>query len=293
MIALPMVLGDDAELEVTLIASVTNTVRVNLRVGHLDSKGRLEIERAPVRLDVAHSAGDRTEEFTYFKLPYEILVAAHFSIDPSVKRGQAFVKGLVRQRGTSTFPFLQGYVYNGHGPSDGENVEPGPGGGEGFLSWVQVFHNRAGNAAALDFDLFLTNTLRKVYGVAWYYHCDGNAATRTHPRPKLLGLGGVKPTGFTLTGNNALYDELGQGDNSLVLNEEGVHFTLGQGGDGRKVSVDNGAVSVASATLAPSPFPLLVTEVDTDTILRFPAVTNGLAGDTHSAYVLIEEWLVI
>src|SRR3990167_4523315 len=192
-----------------------------------------------------------------------------------------------------TLDLARGYVYDGYRLNLGSFVEPGPGGGEGFLSWGAAFAgDRAGNAAAVDVSLAATNAFRKVYGIAWYYHCDTVAATRTFIRPRLLNLGGAKPTGFTTTGDNGLF-WFGSGDITLPPDEEGAHIIVsGEAKDGRGVRVDNGTITITAANADPSPFPLPVTEAEL-AVIRFPAITNGEATDTHSAYILIEEWLVL
>ena len=118
------------------------------------------------------------------------------------------------------------------------------------------------------------------------------AATRTFIRPRLLNLGGAKPTGFTTTGDNGLF-WFGSGDITLTTDEEGAHIIVsGEAKDGRGVRVDNGTITITAANADPSPFPLPVTEAEL-AVIRFPAITNGEATDTHSAYILIEEWLVL
>ncbi len=164
-------------------------------------------------------------------------------------------------------------------------------GGRGFLSWVEVFHDRAGNAVAVDFPLAATNTQRLIYGLAWYYHCSSDVATRTMSTPRVNGLGGVKPTGFTLTGTNAMFWNSGT-NISLTADEEGAIVSYAaEGKDGLTATLDNGVRTVANAATLPTPWPLWVTPDDVDSIIRFPSISSGEAADRHSAYVLIEEWI--
>ncbi len=168
--------------------------------------------------------------------------------------------------------------------------QTGPGGGDGFLSWEEVFADRAGNAAAVDHALAVTNAFRKVYGLAWYYHASSDVADRIFNAPAVVNLGGATPTGFTTSGNNALFWNTGA-NIALVADQEGAHISLAtEGKDGRTVTNDQGVQTIASTAGAPVPWPLKVSE-DEVGILRFPAITDGEAADRHSAYMLVEEWL--
>ncbi len=282
MLTPPLPLTSDAELRISIKASVTTNVTVQALISRNKREPPIPVRYEPI----AHTTGDRTNEETDFEIAGGFLHG--ISVFGAGDRGTKRVAVAVGRRGLF-FSLCEGYVYDSHGLDDGEFTEPGPGGGEGFLSWVPAFtRDRAGNGAAVDFDLFATNALRKIYGVAWYYHCSGDVANRTFVQPLLAGLSGTKPTGFTLTGANALFWNLG-GDIALVADEEALFMSKND----RTARVDNGVMTVVDTSTDPTPWPLWVTEDDIDTILRFPAITNGEALDRHSAYVLMEEWLII
>ena len=221
--------------------------------------------------------------------------SAQVLVSGAVKRGQLYVRFVVADPDGDfeSHTLCEGYVYPFQSLSLGQTTEPGPGGGEGFLSWVAAFAgNRAGNAAAVDFSLALANTFRKVHGLIWYYVADATAGTRTFQSPVITNLGGAKPTGFTTSGSNAFFWNM-TADITLTVSEQGAFISMGvDGKDGRQVLVDTGAATVLSAATAPSPFPLLITE-DELVVARFPTITSGVAGDLHSAFLLIEEWLVL
>ncbi len=212
-----------------------------------------------------------------------IVAAVVDGVVGTLQRGAFFVfLGKVGQNA------LHGYLFRGHAPHMGEFSEWGPGGGSGWLRWEQVFHDRAGNAAAIDFDLFRTHTTRRILGMTWYYHCSGDVADRTFVQPRVHAPGGAKPTGFTLTGNNAYLWTFG-GDLALTANEEGAFICQGK----TATRIDNGSATISNADSNPNPFPFWVRGTDEpDTIIRFPAITDGEAADRHSAYVLMEEWIV-
>jgi len=221
------------------------------------------------------------------------LVVAPVSGTSGLKRGQCFAEvyitdgqGAIRQRVGAN------YIADGNGGiSLGRFVDPGPGGGEGFLSWVEVFHNRAGNEAQVEFALGATNAIRRIHGMTWFYHYSGDVASRTLQQPFIANPSRVKPTGFTTTGANAQVP-IFTNNLTLTANEEGMYYALTGSGDGLMVEVDNGTATVLSSATKPSPFPYTCSE-DELGVIRFRTITLGEAADTHSAYVLVEEWLVI
>lgn len=203
-----------------------------------------------------------------------------------VVRTQLYVRfGFTRKLDGPFFPIARDYAYDSHPFLVGEFVESTE--GKGHFRWKAAFAaDRAGNAAAVDVSLAAVNTLRKVHGLVWYYNASADVATRTFDTPRISGLGGTKPTGFTLTGDNAVIG-LYSGNIALTASEEGMYYaspvTLRRN--------DNGTLTTENITTSPSPFPFDVTESDTDSIIRFPAITTGNANDVHSAYILIEEWV--
>src|SRR3990167_935868 len=183
---------------------------------HLDLRARVQrgkrIDTVSLPFD---PTTDRAQYNTSTNLGGGTLLSVRVSESTGLKRGQCYVSVDIRRRtkqDVSEVKICSGYVYTSNPLSDGEFKEAGPGGGEGFLSWVAAFTgDRAGNAAAVDFSLAATNALRKVYGLVWYYHSSGDVATRTLNRPRLLNLGPTKPTGWTTSGNTGLIDIIGSG----------------------------------------------------------------------------------
>jgi hypothetical protein len=205
-------------------------------------------------------------------------------------RGQFFAVAVVGKRELGGMSISRRYAYDGWPLGLGDDVEPGPGGGNGFLSWREVFHDRAGDAATLDSSLAVTNAFRRIHGVAHYYHASSDVATRTFIGPRLLNVGPTKPTGWT-TGGLTGWQFAWGGDVTLTVDEEGFFLTYSRGKDGMAVRGDNGTLTVESTATNPTPFPLEVTEDDL-AVIRFTAVTTGHANDRQSAYILTEEWLV-
>jgi len=200
-----------------------------------------------------------------------------------LRRGQFYARLLVDRSfsgGGQPECFACGYLYSSK-PfiAIGEHVEPGPGGGEGFLSWVSL----AADIAPVDVTRVLAaaNTFRRIHGFTWYYNCAAVVASRTL-QVYVLRRGLAVPTGFTSTGfhwANAFP--------TLTTGEEGTLYV-----DGKFSSFnDNGTVTYQSTATSPSPFPLDVEENDLGELLF--DVTAADAGDRHSIYLLQEEWLVI
>lgn len=200
------------------------------------------------------------------------------------KRGQTWLT----VTGTSdNCVFARGYIYNLKPLSLGENAEMGPGGGEGFLSWVALFQDRAGNAAAANFVLAATNAFRRVHRIVHYYNATATVATRTFARGQINSPGGTLPTGFA-DANATMWSAIGQGNLTLTASEEGTHYADARG----MTSNDSAVITKASQASDWSPFPLDVIASDPVQYTTV-AVTNGEALDTQSAYAYIEEWLVL
>lgn len=178
-----------------------------------------------------------------------------------------------------------GYVRDFFNLTLGVYENPGPGGGEGFLSWLAV----AADVAPVDIatSLAATNALRKIHGFVWSYNASADAATRT-ATAKLEQRGPALPTGFATLTSASVWNS---GTLTLTLSEEGVIYAMGSGGDGLAVVDDNGTLAIDSTATAPQPFPIWVTEDDI-TRIEFD-VGAPHANDRHNLYILVEEWLVI
>ncbi len=276
--------SDGDTFQVESFSSQATAFRASVRVEYDDG------EQAP--FEVAHTPNsDRTSatDNVGSRVTRDGRVVSAVMEPAALKRGQCFARTRVLNASQNQVDELNaGYVTGSKSVRLGEFEDSLS--GRGFLSWVAAFTgDRAGNAAAVDFDLFATNARRKIYGVVWYYHCSGDVATRTLIGPSLIGLGGTKPTGFTQTGLNAFF--WNTGNVTLTANEEGTIASYAATSMGRTVTVDDGVVTTVDTSTAPTPWPLWVTEDEADTLIRFGAITNGEAADTHSAFVAIEEWI--
>ncbi len=280
--------------EINLISRSSTAVRFSLFANIRRESGKVDSYRTRVH----STSADRSQVATAGGLlgaPGTIegfIIERNGSDVTFPKRGQTFVIMQLNRRGSPVQNLATDYWSDTSAVALGQFNEAGPGGGNGFLSWVEVFHDRAGNAAAVDFALSATNAIRKVLGLAWYYNSSGDVADRTFVQPQLLGLGGAKPTGFILGGSNAFFWNPG-GDIALIADQEGAFVSYADTALGRSVQVDTGVAAVVNTSVDPTPWPLWVTEDDVDTIIRFPAITSGEAADRHSAYVLVEEWIEV
>ncbi len=272
---------------VRVIGSTTNTMNVSVSVLYDD--GTSEV----ITFDATSVGARGIEVFRKgggdrFPKPGRVVSILADAVG-TVKRGQYYAQFFVERQDQQHLFLSLGAFYVTNEFFGGLGHFENNLSGRGYMNWETVFHDRAGNAAALDYPLAVTNAFRKVYGIAWYYHASSDVADRSFLRPRLVNLGGVKPTGFTVSGDNALF-WLPTADITLSGDEEGAYVSYGVGKDGVSVSLDDGVLTRENAASAPAPWPLLV-DPDDLSILRFPAITSGEAADRHSASILIEEWL--
>ena len=104
----------------------------------------------------------------------------------AMKRGQFYVVGVIIPRPFGQYAgddeygrrFLRGYLYENHNVVLGDDVEPGPGGGEGFTLANPI---TAATAIGGDFILDLpvpTNAYRKIHHLEILYQAAASAGTR-------------------------------------------------------------------------------------------------------------------
>lgn len=204
-------------------------------------------------------------------------------VSDGVRRGQAYIKLSVALPSLIFGTVLcSDYVYSTFGMVVlGTTTEPGPGGGSGHLRWVTV--KADGLPATFNYGLAVTNVIRLVRALVWYYAASGVAASRTL-QATLRSPGGSLPTGMAVVGSD---DTWVSSILTLTLDQDGSVFADPQ----RSGVNDNGAVAIDDTGSAPTPFPLLVPEVDGST-LQF-TLTNVDAGDFDAVYGLFEDWLVL
>lgn len=205
------------------------------------------------------------------------------------KRGRLYPRLVVAGVGDfEKHTLCEGYLYTHHSLSLGQSVEPGPGGGDGYLHLLTLANDVAGTATT-TVAMAATNALRKWYGVALYYNRTADVENVIPNIDVVSQPWGALPTGFAAT-VPLVYRLAGP---SLQTGEEGVMFVYNSGGGpGFAATQDNGGVPVYLDTSTnPQPFPLWVHEDDPIDVRLI--ITNGHADDRYSAYALVEEWLVV
>lgn len=197
-----------------------------------------------------------------------------------IQRGQTYVRLSVEPFGAS---LLADYCFSDFGiVSLGTFGQPGPGGGDGDLRVVTV-KVLAAPAAQTYFSPVLSNMVRKVKALSWYYEASSDADTRVLAiaQENFLGASTVGPAANTTD----VWGALGL---TLTADQDGMIFCE----ESRSGINDNGTLTISDVTTAPTPFPLLVSE-DMSTILRFDfTVVDGHANDRDVIYALVEGWVV-
>src|SRR3990167_1552252 len=259
----------------TYVASVANNWSATLKV-----RNRHGVVRKYAYREDAATATRAATSFTTQRIEEDgeiVGFAAAVGSVAATKRGQFYMNAFVLGESSSgdlEVSLAKGYIYDGKSLALGDSVEPGPGGGEGFLSWVAL----ADDVAPVDVTQVLAaaNTLRKVYGLNWVYDCAAVVATRTL-NVSLRKVGLARPTGFAGTG--IVWNLVGI---SLTTGEEGVLYVF----ERYSAQNDNGTVVVESTASKPTVFPLWIEENDLAEL--FFDVAAADADDRHSIYLLQE-----
>jgi len=222
--------------------------------------------------------------------PSEVAVADGWIVDAvvecisaNVQRGEAYVK-LIAALPTLIFGTVLccDYVYSTFGTvSLGTYIQPGPGGGGGFLHWAAI--KSEGAPAAFLFTFAVSNLIRLVQEVVWYYVSSSTVASRTL-QLRLRSPGGGVPTGFQA-------DEIREvwtgSDITLTADQDGIVFM-----DTRRTgSTDNGAVSIQDGATNPTPLPKLIAEEDT--LILSGNLANPEATDVDVCWGLFEDWVIL
>ena len=262
-----------------------------------DLRARIHIEYDnggfdDLELDVTTFTTDRTrisEPGTNTASPGKIVLgpgtitdAILTGIATGLKRGQ-FYANLAIKRSTYDLDLCRDYYYDGFPISLGTFVESGPGGGEGFLSWVALAADIA--PVAITHAMAATNAFRRVYGFAMYYNASGDAATRVMVA-SVRQLGLALPTGFGTAANALIFST---GTVSLIVSQEGS-IVVTSTGRATKVALNTNG-TLTGSTVNDTPFPLDIVESDLGDI--FFDLSGAHANDRWSVYVLREEWLKV
>jgi len=193
-----------------------------------------------------------------------------------VKRGQCYVRLYLAPFGPQ---LCADYVSSDFGQvALGTYVPAGPAGGAGNLELVTVKADGA-PAASTTANLAVSNEIRKIYGYAWYYACSVDVATRN------IDVAYRDPLGDVATGMTIMDVWV---PSRLVLTASQLGGTFAD----QKSSVqnDNGTLTVADITTAPTPFPILVEEGDNADLVFL--VANSSVNDFDAIYLLRESWVI-
>lgn len=271
-------------IRLTLFANVLLTVVARARVRYDDGK----LEDFSVA-DVT-SSGSRESEGgnsgSVADRDGEVVgITVYARTDINVARGDCYASLSTALESDPYVKLASGYVYTGHGLALGEFDDAGE--GRGNLRWLAV----AADIAPVDATqlLALSNMRRRVCGFVWYYNCAAVVATRTM-QVFLENRGPARPTGISAGGANTAVNHWASSAVSLTTGEEGQIYAMHNEGDGYTIMNDNGTITPHSTATNPNPFPLDV-EPNDDAQILFD-VGSADAGDRHSIYILLEEWVI-
>ena len=278
----PVQRGDDIRITYAGSTAPTN-VRARFQVVYDDgSRDELAVRIDTFTTDRTPQSAAGTEGGATAKRAGTI-VSGIVGFGGDLKRGQFYVTVDLFRDDEAFANLCRDYIYALHTLPLGVFVPPGPGGGEGFLDWVQVANDVAGNVDT-TVNLAVANAHVIYRAVLLKYHSDGNTASRT-PRIQVIDLADTSgPTGFSI---QELYWSA-PGSLTLTANEEGIIFA---GQNGFFSFNDNATIDYDSRTLEPTPFPLTVEEGETGDI--FFNSLAGLAGDRYDAWIQREEWIAV
>lgn len=199
-------------------------------------------------------------------------------LDQDIKRGQVYVKLFMDPFGAV---LCSDYCSSSFGQVTlGTYIQPGPGGGAGYLH-VEVVKAASAPDATTTFNLPLSNMVRKVSSFSWLYECSNDVASRELD-VYLNDFLGVPPVGMGGRDRDAWHPA------QLVLtaDQDGCMF----GDADRSGKNDNAVIAIdAEAT----PFPLWVpSDAYSAYKLQF-LVNNEEVLDNDAIYLLIEDWVYL
>lgn len=237
------------------------------------------------------TTGDRVataEVFGNMEADGRVVRANITRITPATKRGQTYVVLSTRDRNAFTIDDLcRDYQYEGSNVALDTFVDPGPGGGNGFITKRVI----ADDVTPIDIEhtLGISNALRRIDGFIWYYHCSGDVADRTL-RVSARDFGEGLPTGMTSGGNTLIQVFPTAAVTTLSANQEGTIYVSAQSGSRISISLDNGTkITEDTSVAAPLPFPYWANENDVGEL--FFDVVDAEAADRHSIYIIEEAWI--
>jgi len=226
--------------------------------------------------------GDRTVDSQEEFIPGVELWGFTARFTGTIRRGQLYADvALVPPTGGSTqITLAKGYIHSEAVLPLGEFSDPTDGQGDTIPE--SIGDDIAGNVDTVH-ALAITNSIRRIDSVVWYYHCSADVAARTMSL-RILAPSGTVPTGFDSGNDRQIAAVTGP---ALSANEDGIMYW---NRFGYQVVVDNNVITIADNSTASNPFPMWIDVGDTDARMSFD-VTDGEALDTYQAFLTGEIWI--
>lgn len=271
-------IGPDDFLFFTMIDSGTSATSV-LATGHLltEAGALIRFSVGPLALDGSRTS--RLSNAVQLGAGGHVVDLSFTLVGTGIKRGQAYVQFLSGsgREGPVIGTLAQGYVYSNHVVALGDNVEPGPGGGEGNIRSIDL-----GNpAAGADYASQTVPTNAMWRPIAWVgtLVTDATAASR-QPR-------------VDITDGTDVVGALTVAYQFQTASLTHLYRATRDVGIGTRLDLNIGGTSGQFPASGAHPLPVADILLPEAYVLDWATVGIQLTDDWGDGQLLVEEWLVI
>lgn len=222
----------------------------------------------PIEYTFDH-AGTRLTEIEPISVPVGEVIGVQ--VTRAGKRGQTYVGVYLRRKGRIIQRISRGYVYDGGDVAMGQDDEPGPGGGEGFIRVIAL----GDPAADIDYvdQTVPTNALWRTLAFEGTLVADANAANRR----------------FHIDVSDGTNEVLAQEATNIQVASQTVVY-IGSPGNRHGLSPSSSGVTTAQAF---SYIPLPEFNLPEAFVLDFVTDARQATDNWGAGFLTVMEWLVI